>query len=143
MKHGTIGLLIILLCCGPLVAEEISGPVTGAIGPGTYYVTGNISVPVGDSLAIAPGTELLFHGGCTFAVYGYLEAVGTETDSIIFKRRYLATPWEGINFYNYASDDNYLAYCLIDGSLCQAIELNSCSPSISRCLITNNVAGTG
>lgn len=143
MRHGTFGLLIILFYFTPLVAEEISGPVTGTIGPGTYYVIGNISVPVGDSLTIAPGTELLFHGGCTFAVYGYLEAVGTEADSIFFKRRYFASLWEGIILYNYSSDDNHLTYCRIDGSGCQAIELSSCSPTISHCLITNNIAGAG
>ena len=143
MRHATFGLLIALLYFSPLVAEEISGPVTGTIGPGTYYVTGNISVPIADSLIIAPGTDLLFNGGCTFAIYGYLEAVGTETDSITFKRRYPATSWEGIIFYNCASDDNRLEYCRLDGSGCQALELNSCSPTIAHCLITNNLAGAG
>jgi hypothetical protein len=143
MRHVSLGLLIILFCCSPLVAQEISGPVTGTLGPGTYYVTGNISVPVGDSLVIVPGTDLLFHGGCTFAVYGYLQAVGTETDSINFLRRYSYISWEGINCYNYSSDDNRFEYCWIDGSGCQAIEMSACSPTIAHCLITNNEAGAG
>lgn len=142
MRHVSLGLLIILICFNPLVAQEISGPVTGTLGPGTYYVTGNISVPVGDSLVIAPGTELLFHGGCTFAIYGYLEAVGTETDSIFFMRRYTSL-WEGIILYNYSSDDNHIAFCRIDGSGCQALELSACSPTIEHCLISNNIAGAG
>lgn len=123
-------------------AQNISGPLSGVLGPGTYTVVGSISVLYGQSLNIQSGTTFLFTGDYDFDIYGYLHAAGTETDSIIF-RRDSGIPWNGIDFNSIASDSSILEYCLITGSDGCGLYIYDACPTISHCYITGNTAGTG
>ena len=65
---------------GKLLGHDLSGNLVAA----EYRVTSNITVEVGNTLIIEPGSILLFEGNCEFIVEGILKAQGTESDSIIF-----------------------------------------------------------
>lgn len=80
--------LMLILLLGALAAQaqtiEVSGLQSGTWQADTVKVVGNIKVQ--DSLCIAPGTTVLFGGFYQIAVENdsRLNAVGTETDSILF-----------------------------------------------------------
>ena len=96
--------------------EQISGPQTGTLGPGTYQVVGNIRVVSGQTLTIMPGTEFLHSGNYVWEIFGQLLAQGAEGDSIIFDRLspIEAHKWGGIRFQSGASDESHLDYCVIN-----------------------------
>lgn len=96
--------------------EQISGPQTGTLGPGTYEVVGNIRVVSGQTLTIMPGTEFLHSGNYVWEIFGTLLAQGAEGDSIVFDR---LSPieghkWGGIRFQTGASNESVIDYCIID-----------------------------
>lgn len=64
----------------------VSGNVSGYWGQDedNYFVVGDVEVAIGDSLYIAPGTRVIFADDYDFIVRGYLEAVGTAVDSVVF-----------------------------------------------------------
>ena len=112
-------LLVSLLCCafaGFVQAQDISGPQSGILGPGTYTVVGDVSVRSGYSLEIMPGTEFLHDGHHTWSIEGILTAQGTESDSIKFLREQPLenNKWGGIRFGASASSECILDYCVID-----------------------------
>jgi hypothetical protein len=143
MKVAVGWILAVLWTCSIAFAQDISGPLSGTLGPGTFHVVNNISVPVGDSLVVQPGTTLLFDGGFAFAIYGYLHAAGTEQDSIQFLKTYFYIPWKGLIFYSFASDSSIVEYCFISGSDCQGMEINAACPTIRHCTFNTNIAGIG
>jgi hypothetical protein len=64
---------------GVILAGSLSGVLIDTI----YIVAGDIFVDIGESLSIESGATFLFDD-YQFIVNGYLEATGTETDSISF-----------------------------------------------------------
>lgn len=95
---------------------SLSGELSGSLGPGTYVVTGDCYVPAGQTVTISPNTTLLFSGHYNLAVYGQLNAEGTETDSIYFTRQFPTEDCKhgGIRFLPGSSADNTLSYCRIE-----------------------------
>ena len=88
MKRLVLILLLIITIPWTLAAQtQISGPQSGTLGPGTYIVTGNITVNAGQTLTIAPGTTFLHNGYWYWKIYGTLHAVGTVADSIRWLRQ--------------------------------------------------------
>jgi parallel beta-helix repeat protein len=127
---------------GELYSEDISGPLSGEIGPGTYNVTGSISVLYGASLIIHPGTIFNFTGDFDFDIMGYIHANGNEIDSIIFRQE-SGDNWNGIDFISIAADSCIIEYSRVSGSNGVGFYINGSSPTISHCLISDNVAGEG
>jgi hypothetical protein len=94
---------------------NLSGNLSGNLGPGTWLVIGNCTVPAGQTLTIAPGTTLLFPARFFFYVYGGLEAQGTATDSIKFLS-YSTSPSSrqgGLRFID-CTTASHVAYWRID-----------------------------
>ncbi|MFQ5870230.1 MAG: hypothetical protein ACE5JC_10040, partial [Candidatus Zixiibacteriota bacterium] len=83
----TIIVAVVLLF--PLTANATQigpGPVSGhwyASG-NPYNVLGFIRVDDGYTLTIHEGVEVVFHADTQLRVFGLLEAIGTEQDSIFF-----------------------------------------------------------
>ncbi len=130
---------------------QLSGPLSGTLGPGTFNVVSDISVQNGDSLIIAPGTALLFNGAYEFDVNGYIYAVGTENDSVKFRPNAGTPYWAGIAFNDSADDSSRLGYCLITGGYAVGSWPDDCgggilcyysSPIISNCAISLNSSGS-
>ena len=116
MKKMSLALLLCTLIAGLGFAQNISGPQSGTLGPGTYIVVGDISVQAGQTLTIVPGTSFLHNGGWKWDIYGTLNAEGTEADSIYFIRQNptAANRWKSIRFQSGASSASTLDYCVID-----------------------------
>jgi hypothetical protein len=114
----------------------VSGTWTAAGSP--YLIQGDITVHTDSTLNIQPGVEVNFQGHYTLTVNGFLQAVGTETDSILFT----GTSWLGITFEN-APDSSHLTYCIVRdvGMLFLShggITCMNSNPVISHSRISNN-----
>ena len=116
----------------------ISGGLSGVLEDTTYFVIGDISVEVMDSLTIEPGAVFLFCGAYEFFIDGYLYAVGTENDSIKFIPDAGVESWEGIMFNLYAYESSILEYCLITNSSDCGVYCHYSNPTISHCRISSN-----
>ena len=112
---------------------NVSGTWYASSSP--YYITGNITIPAGSALTIEPGVMVDFLGIYSFTVNGWLEAVGTEADSIWF-----AGGWWGF-YFNGAPGSSSMEYCSISGALRGIKTLGSSSPGISHCRFSNNSNG--
>ncbi|MFH1861962.1 MAG: right-handed parallel beta-helix repeat-containing protein [bacterium] len=100
---------------------QISGELTGilAAAQSPYWITGDISVPTGQTLTIQPGVELRFDGFYQFTVQGHLDAIGTPDENIVFTSMEGAQgngdfgQWRALVF-DTGADSSELAYCLIE-----------------------------
>jgi hypothetical protein len=95
-----IGVALLLGAAG-LFADTIpGGDVSGnwyqANSP--YYIAGNITIPLNDTLTIEPGVDVIFLGYYWFSIQGALEAVGSASDSIRFMPQDTLTGWDGLGF---------------------------------------------
>ncbi|NQS99281.1 MAG: right-handed parallel beta-helix repeat-containing protein [candidate division Zixibacteria bacterium] len=118
---------------------SISGSLSGTLAGVIYIVTADIMVNQGDSLIIEPGAVFCFRGNADFQIYGYLYAVGTETDSIIFKEYDSFNPnWQGITFQLPSDDSSIMEYSRIQSAAVDGLKINYCSPSITHCMIVYN-----
>jgi parallel beta-helix repeat protein len=128
---------------------NVAGSWTEASSP--YLIEGEITVHADSTLNIEPGVEVNFQGHYKFNVNGILEAVGTQSDSILFTTAYPATGWHGIRFNN-APDNSHLIFCIVQYG-CAAgsdpedwgggIYSYNSNPIISHCLINGNSAVVG
>ena len=118
MKRFTTALftvsLVVLLSAYSYSQTPISGPLNGILPVDNYLVTGNIYVDELDSLTIQPGTDFNFQPGNNFFIYGYLNASGTATSLIRFKRADENTPWGHIVFDD-CDDNSIMDYCSVEG----------------------------
>jgi hypothetical protein len=114
----------------------VSGTWTAGGSP--YRILGNIIIHADSTLIIEPGVVVDFQNSSFLQVNGLLEAVGTETDSILFT----GTSWLGITFEN-APDSSHLTYCIVRdvGMLFLShggITCMNSNPVISHSRISNN-----
>jgi parallel beta-helix repeat protein len=99
---------------------QISGDQTGTLSAANspYWVTGDLTVPQGQTLTIEPGVELRFGGLFKFMVKGHLQAVGNADNNIVFTSMpaALGSPdrgqWRAIIFDS-GNDTSEMAYCQI------------------------------
>ena len=141
INHFTLALFSIFLLSYTASSQNLSGPLSGALGPGTYYVVGTVYVLANDSLIIEPGTDFLFSGNYDFNIFGKLTAIGTETDSIRFMQNPGSSTWNGIDFYNPTADSSRFEYFVIEGSNCIGMYFDNSSPTFNRCSIRENGSG--
>lgn len=131
---------------GTTVCGDVSGVWDSMGSP--YYVICDVTVPDGQTLEIQPGVEVLFMGPYNFYVNGNLQAVGTETDSIIFttETNVDTLRWRGIKFSGLTSSASHLSYCSIEKGLCLSPTPyegagircgESASPLIEHCSISS------
>lgn len=121
---------------------QLSGSLSGTLGPGEYNVIGTISVESGDSLRLMPGTIFNFNGPYAFNIYGTLLAEGTGSDSIVFTTDVLTNPnrWRGLHFGGSGSSGSWLAFCLVEkgygdgGIYCYDYS----SPCFTNCTLCDN-----
>ena len=115
--------------------KTLSGNVSGTLKPGAVYVVSNsVTVASGTMLTIPPGTILKFANGCSLAVNGTLNAIGTRAQPIVFtsiKDDEFGgdTNGDGENTYPYAGD-----WHQITGS--GTVKLNYCE--VLWCSAQNN-----
>jgi hypothetical protein len=130
---------------------HLHGALSGALSSGQYIVDGDCQVPAGDTLAIQPGAVLKFSGHYVIYVYGFMTAVGTEQDSILFVR---LNPDDvckhgGVRFYN--GSFGLMQYCQVDYAKNQTtpsgwgggIYCAGAQVAISHCRVSNCNAAYG
>ena len=136
---------------------HVSGNVSGTWSNiySTYFIDGEITVPLGDTLIIEPGIKVNFSGHYKFNIYGRLLAEGTEDAIIIFTAQDTTTGWNGLRFYDQNSsgqDSSRVIHCILQhghasGSFPDncggAIYLRNSDPFIDNCIISNNSAAGG
>ncbi len=120
-------LWLAIIFFNPLYAQtSVSGDVHGVwdTDGSPYNVSGDISVPAGSTLVIAPGVNISFLGHYKFSIEdgALLKALGTSTDSIIFSAA-TASGHKGLRFYN-ASAACSLAFCRITDGRAAAPDTN-------------------
>ncbi|MBU0519641.1 right-handed parallel beta-helix repeat-containing protein [bacterium] len=155
-RARTLALAVLLtfaLLFTTAIAQDISGSLSGTLGPGTYNVVGNCQVDAGQSLTIEPGTTFLFTGHYALKVFGTLHAVGTEADSIVFKRQQATSTceWSGIRFMVGCSPNSILSYARLEWAKYHtypdynggAVYIEEDGITISHCYIKNNYASSG
>ena len=130
---------------GYLGNENISGNISG-VWDGTYTITGNVTIQAGDTLTVMPGTHILFYGGYHFSVNGYLNAVGAEGDSIIFRpinytQIYANGFWQGIDFNDSSDDSSILKYALVEYAV-EGVYWNEANATLEDARIHNS-SGNG
>lgn len=138
---------------GTPVCGEISGVWDSTGSP--YYVNCDVTVPPGQTLVIRPGVEVLFTGHYKFNVFGNLQAIGTEEDSIIFTRAFPTeeSKWGGIRIDGNSASPTQIEYCRISLSAPSGpndydgagggIRIISASPTIIHSSIENCRGGGG
>ena len=113
-----------------------------------YLIEGEITVPSDSTLNIEPGVEVNFQGHYKLIVNGFLEAMGTESDSILFTTSDTSDGWHGIRFID-APDSSHLSFCIIKHGQASGdspdtrgggIYCENSNPQISHCTITGNLA---
>ncbi len=132
-------------------AGNVSGNWAFANSP--YIINGEISIQLGDELAIEPGVQVLFSGHYKFNIYGQLLAQGTEVDTIVFTAQDTIIGWHSLRFWDTntnGQDSSKVVYCKLEygkatGSFNDdyggAIYFENASDIlIKSCLITNNSA---
>jgi len=139
-------MLLIIMAGTTLAQEEISGNLDGVLEEDEYLMTANCFIQAGDSLIIEPGTIILSEGRFYFIIYGYLEAIGTEEDTIYFshdgEEQQWWAYWMGVYFFANADDNSRMEYCHISNSYTAALKLYN-DATIDHCTITGGDAQNG
>lgn len=105
--------LLMTIAAGAAATDIPGGPVSGlwdAAGS-PYHVLGDITVPAGLTLTIAPGVEVEFGGAYRLTAQGTLLAVGTSSDSIAIA----GSGWSGIRLES-PTTTSRLEFCRIGGA---------------------------
>lgn len=132
---------------------QISGPLSGTMGPGDFLVTGNCTINSGQTLTLQPGTRFLFTGHYSLKVNsgGTLHAVGTQQDSIVFTHQNSnpSCDWSGIRFLLWSSSTSILSYCRVEYAKYHVspdisgggVFIQTPGITVSHCTIANNTTG--
>ena len=126
------------------IAQNLSGNLSGTLGPGTYNVVGNCMVQSGVTLTIQPGTTFQFNGNYNWTIYGQIDAVGTETQPIAFMSQ--GASWGGLKFNPGASTNTVLEYCTIENGYASSgggMYIANGGITLRNCEITNCQATSG
>jgi hypothetical protein len=154
MRHFIINSAIVtlfLVCFSfadtHIPAGDVYGTWTSSGSP--YLIDGEITIPTDSTLTIQPGVNIIFQGHYKFIVHGLLEAIGTESDSIVFTAANTDTGWGGIRFID-SQDSSHLNYCIVEHGnaneyspdyIGRGIYCVNSNPVLTNCIIQENVAG--
>jgi predicted outer membrane repeat protein len=132
-------------------AGNVGGTWTHSNSP--YQVTGEITIPNGETLTIEPGVVVVFSGHYKLNVQGRLLAVGTKEDTIVFTSQDPQVGWHGIRFDNTGgtNDSSKIIYCRLEnGKANSGTDYDRCGGAIfimnfkkvliSNCLIDSNMS---
>ena len=95
--------------------QLLEGELSGILEAGTYGILDTIRVVEDSTLNVQPGVKFLFNQPVPFIIDGWLNAQGTEADSIIFTSNDLEDGWPGIWFDNEdLTAGSSLSYCTLE-----------------------------
>jgi hypothetical protein len=138
--------------------SNVSGTWSASHSP--YYILGDIQVNKGDRLTIEPGVQVVFmgHHSLTVGASATLVAQGTAAQPIRFTAANTELGFAGLRLVQ-TGDDDVLSYCVITyakkgvGPIGTnygirdlsggALYLYDCSPTITHCILANNIGDGG
>ena len=100
---------------GTIIQNSISGTWLKSGSP--YIISDYTQVLKNKKLIIEPGVEIRFNGPYGLAIYGQLQAIGTEKEPIVFTRHRTSedSEGEGIRIYSESvSDTTKIIYCIVE-----------------------------
>ena len=78
------------------ISENVlNGNLSGTYPSDIYIISSDLNILEDEVVSLQPGTEFLFDGQFSFNIYGTLQAIGTESDSIIFDNYSENSRWKG------------------------------------------------
>jgi len=151
-KISKLSLIVACLFCvtsSGLTESYVGGPVSGTwtAANSPYYVVADVDIVAGTSLVIEPNVQIKFTDHFKFMVHGYLTAVGTPGDTIVFTHSlpYADETWAGIRLLE-SQGTPELGYCKIEWGYAEGettlpdskgggIYVDNTTASIHDCLI--------
>ncbi|MBD3166139.1 T9SS type A sorting domain-containing protein [bacterium] len=130
-SSGSIGLLVLLQ------QIPLSGTISGVLEGNGWVMTGELTVPLEDTLVIEAGAEL-FMDEAELVVHGLLIADGTADDPIHFHAAEASAGWDGLFINTLSPDTSRFRYCIFEGSFDRAVEVYQSSPVFEQCRFTDN-----
>jgi len=149
--------LLLLSGCAATCAFHTSGEIAGANSwKGDVFLRGDVIVPAGETLTIAPGTRVQFlppgrgedsftdhpfFPGSELIVYGRVVAEGTPENPIIFEAADSQGPpgsWGAINFQEDSS--GRFSHCVFTQAD-SALHSQNASMRIENCFFSQNLVG--
>ena len=143
--------IFIVFSFSTFAQTPVSGNQSGvwAVSGSPFQVTGDVTVPTGESLSIEPGVVVDFQGHYKLTVNGSLQANGTESDSVFFTTDDPATGWHGIRLTE-SQNGSVFTFCHIEYGKTSGsnfpdqhgggIMMNNSNAVIENCLFLNNDA---
>jgi parallel beta-helix repeat protein len=142
MKQFSL-LLSLLISTLFLQSIQVSGAQSGnwTVANNPYQITGDVTVPTGLTLNVAPGVIVQAMGNFQIIAQGNIVALGTEQDSIKFGSGLLdqTTLWKGIRLENTTTQSQF-GYCRIELGQYGIQSVNS-PASIVNCHFNKNQKG--
>jgi len=133
-------------------STKIKGNVSGiwTMTKSPYFVIGDITVPVNNTLEVRPGVRVIFMGHYKLNINGLLRAIGKPDSMILFDGVTATVKWNGIRF-SYAHDSCMVRFCKIQNGSASGsdnsgggVSIINCSPKLLHNIITsNNATGYG
>ena len=91
----------------PVPSSELGGDIYGNLPKAIYAVVGDLRVPNGKILTLAPGTTLMFKGHYKMQVEGILKSVGTKELPIVYTAENKEEGWFGLRWGSYQNADSH------------------------------------
>jgi len=114
----------------PGTQVNVNGSITGNwTSNNVYVVTGDITIPLGSTLTIQPGTSIKFNGNYSITANGILNASGNSVSPILFSSNMqtkVAGDWYGILINNSGCS---IANCVIEYSNIGLL-ISNCNPLV-------------
>mgnify|MGYP001321737963 CR=1 FL=1 len=149
-EHLPDGISVSLSATG-VDGNVLNGNLSGSYPVGDYRISGDLIIASDDTVYLQPGTKFKFDGQYDFNIYGSLNAIGTETDSIIFDN-FGDEKWKGFTLEQ-VSDETVFEYVRISGAEKSGpfhnsnegggMYLLSSNPTLTHVTIVNNTANYG
>ncbi len=129
------------------ISGTLNGTTTFDAAHSPYFLEGTLTVPVGATLTIGPGTEFILGVNSLFYVQGCLQALGTEEAPILFNRKPCTDYWGAVYFQS-TRQDNRLIWCRFTygratGGAQGQLTVRSSKLLVDSCLIAHVYQGEG
>lgn len=147
MKQIITLFLFLLVANVSFAQTNVSGNQSGVwdLDGSPYLVTDHLTILAGQALIIEAGVEVRFQGYYKFNVLGDLQAIGTESATILFTAENHATGWGGLRVDS--SDLIKLTHCRIEHGFASgdypdmhggAMALLSSNAVVENCVFADN-----
>jgi parallel beta-helix repeat protein len=122
------------------VFDPAVGPLPAVLA-GNWYLTGDVTIPAGQTVAIDPGSHLMFTPGSKLIVKGTLQAGGASGNEITFAALSddAALRWRGIEVTGAGSAN--LSYCTLSEAAMAVNDQMATSLTVDHCTIENDSVG--